>query len=117
MLRIYYTFAKKHKIMKKLYLTTLIFNVCILSAMAQNSAKQDAQQPVDSIKITTGNAGMTTINNVNLGKKYSTLHKLKVYKIDSNATKTPKYDAFKESMKKEPLAVDLLKDIAGHLIK
>lgn len=39
--------------MKKLYLITLIFNVCILSAAAQTSAKQNAQQPADSIKITT----------------------------------------------------------------
>lgn len=36
--------------MKKLYLITLIFNVCILSAAAQTSAKQNAQQPADSIK-------------------------------------------------------------------
>ena len=63
------------------------------------------------------NARMTTINNVNLGKKDSTLHKLKVYKIDNNAIKTPKYDAFKESMKRKPQAVDLLRDIAGHIIK
>lgn len=103
--------------MKKLYLITLIFNVCILSAAAQTSAKQNAQQPADSIKITTGNVRMTTINNVNLGKKDSTMHKLKVYKIDNNAIKTPKYDAFKESMKRKPQAVDLLRDIAGHIIK
>lgn len=103
--------------MKKLYLITLIFNVCILSAAAQTSAKQNARQPADSIKITTGNAGMTTINNVNLDKKDSTQHKLKVYKIDNNAIKTPKYDAFKESMKRKPQAVDLLRDIAGHIIK
>lgn len=45
------------------------------------------------------------------------MHKLKVYKIDNNAIKTPKYDAFKEKMKRKPQAVDLLKDIAGHLIK
>ena len=37
--------------MKKLYLITLIINVCILSATAQTSAKQNAQQPADSIKI------------------------------------------------------------------
>lgn len=103
--------------MKKLYLITLIFNVCILSAAAQTSAKQNAQQPADSIKITTCNAGMTTIRNAHLGKKDSTMHKLKVYKIDNNAIKTPKYDAFKESMKRKPQAVDLLKDIAGHIIK
>ena len=30
--------------MMKLYLITLIFNVCILSATAQTSAKQNAQQ-------------------------------------------------------------------------
>lgn len=103
--------------MKKLYLITLIFNVCILSAAAQTSAKQNARQPADSIKITRGNAGMTTIRNVNLGKKDSTMHKLKVYKIDNNAIKTPKYDAFKENMKRKPQAVDLLRDIAGHIIK
>ncbi len=60
---------------------------------------------------------MTTISNVNLGKKDSTPHKLKVHKIDNNAIKTPKYDAFRESVKRKPQAVDLLKDIAGHLIK
>lgn len=60
---------------------------------------------------------MTTISNINLGKKDSTMHKLKVYKIDNNAIKTPKYDAFKEKMKRKPQAVDLLKDIARHLIK
>lgn len=103
--------------MKKLYLITLIFNACILSATAQTSAKQNAQQPDDSIKRTTGKTGMTTISNVNLSKKDSTLHKLKVYKIDNNAIKAPKYDAFKESMKRKPQAVDLLRDIAGHLIK
>lgn len=103
--------------MKKLYLITLIFNVCILSAAAQTSAKQNTQQPAESIKITTCNAGMTTIRNVHLGKKDSTMHKLKVYKIDNNAIKTPKYDAFKESMKRKPQAVDLLRDIAGHIIK
>lgn len=103
--------------MKKLYLITLTFNVCILSATAQTSAKQNAQQPADPLKIMTSNAGMTMTSNVNLGRKDSTLHKLKVHKIEANAIKTPEYDAFKESMKKKPLAVDLLKDIAGHLIK
>lgn len=106
---------KRHKIMKKLYLITLVFNVCILAATAQTSAKQNARQPADSIKITTGNAGMTTISNINLDKKDSTQHKLKVYKIDKNAIKTPKYDAFMESLKRKPQAVDLLKDIAGHI--
>ena len=55
--------------MKKLYLITLIFNVCILSAAAQTSAKQNAQQPADSIKITTCNDGMTTIEMFILARK------------------------------------------------
>lgn len=103
--------------MKKLYLMILIFTAGIYSATAQTSDKQNAQQPADSLKIMTSNAGMTTISSVNLGKKDSALHKLKVYKIDNNAIKTPKYDTFKESMKRKPQAVDLLKDIAGHIIK
>ena len=31
--------------------------------------------------------------------------------MNENATKMPKYDAFKERMKQEPFLIDLLKDI------
>ena len=50
-------------------------------------------------------------NNRNIAKSDSASYRLRTYKMNENATKMPKYDAFKERMKQEPFLIDLLKDI------
>lgn len=100
--------------MKKLNVILSILVACITVTFAQVPYRQGTSQGTDSLKIMANNMRTTSFRTLS---KDSTRYKLKVYKIDKNAVKTPKYDAFKEKMKKEPLAGDLLKDVVGNIVK
>lgn len=103
--------------MKKLSIILLTLAAGTLTTIAQTPYGQEAGQETDSLNIKANNMRTTSFRTLNTCGKDSTRYKLKVYKVDKNAVKTPKYDAFKENMKKEPLAGDLLKDVISNIIK
>lgn len=103
--------------MKKLNVILSILVAGITVTFAQTPYGQGTSQRTDSLKIMANNMRTTSFRTLNTDGKDSTRHKLKVYKVDKNAVKTPKYDAFKEKMKKEPLAGDFLKDVVGNIVK
>lgn len=103
--------------MKKLNVILSILVACITVTFAQAPYRQGTSQATDSLIIMANNMRTTSFRTLSKDGKDSTRYKLKVYKIDKNAVKMPKYDAFKEKMKKEPLAGDLLKDVVGNIVK
>lgn len=103
--------------MKKLNVILLILVAGITVTFAQTLYGQGTSIGTDSLKIKANNMRTTSFRTLKTDSKDSTRYKLKVYKVDKNAVKMPKYDAFKENMKKEPLVGDLLKDIVGNIVK
>lgn len=103
--------------MKKLNVILSMFVAGTITTFAQAPYGQGTSQRTDSLKIKANNMRTTSFSTLSKDGKDSTRHKLKVYKIDKNAVKMPKYDTFKEKMKKEPLAGDLLKDVVGNIVK
>lgn len=103
--------------MKKFNAILLMLVAGTMTTFAQTPYGQATIIGTDSLKIKANNMRTTSFRTLNTDGKDSTRHKLKVYKVDKNAVKTPKYDAFKEKMKEEPLAGDFLKDVVGNIVK
>lgn len=103
--------------MKKLNVILSILVAGITVTFAQVPYGQGTSQRTDSLKIKANNMHTTSFRTLSTDGKDSTRYKLKVYKVNKNAVKMPKYDAFKENMKKEPLVGDLLKDVVGNIVK
>lgn len=103
--------------MKKFNAILLMLVAGTMTTFAQTPYGQATFIGTDSLKIKANNMRTTSFRTLNTDGKDSTRHKLKVYKVDKNAVKTPKYEAFKEKMKKEPLAGDFLKDVVGNIVK
>lgn len=103
--------------MKKFNAILLMLVAGTMTTFAQAPYRQGTSQGTDSLKIMANNMRTTSFRTLSKDGKDSTRYKLKVYKIDKNAVKMPKYDAFKEKMKKEPLAGDLLKNVVGNIVK
>ena len=103
--------------MKKFNAILLMLVAGTMTTFAQTPYGQATIIGTDSLKIMANNMRTTSFRTLSKDGKDSTRYKLKVYKIDKNAVKMPKYDAFKEKMKKEPLAGDLLKDVVGNIVK
>ena len=95
--------------MKKLNVILSILVACITVTFAQVPYRQGTSQATDSLKIMANNMRTTSFRTLSKDGKDSTRYKLKVYKIDKNAVKMPKYDAFKEKMKKEKMNLKISK--------
>ena len=103
--------------MKKLNVILSMLVAGTITTFSQTHYGQNTSQGTDSLKIKANNMRTTSFRTLSADGKDSTRYKLKVYKVDKNAVKTPKYDAFKENMKKKPLAGDLLKDVVGNIVR